>query len=248
MKNLRLEQFEKILSEKPESRAFAPLTEIHRKNGQLEKALEISLRGVELNPAYHGGRVALARVLIDLNQLSEAKTQLDQVVSNEPENIMALRLLGKTSIQLKDFHTAMRVYTQLKALQPDDLKSEKILEGLKSKGVTANLDSTPELIKPEHSPTPAGLEKKIAFIDALLDQSKYKKAEAMINEALKTYASNPDLNKRLNYISGLNKPSSQLKKTSALTPYATQMKKIKILNLALNKISKRLNHDSNFRF
>lgn len=122
MKNLRAEQFESILKDKPESRAFAPLAEIYRKSGQLEKALETALKGVEFNPKYHSGRVALARVLVDLNQLSEAKNQLDIVVKNEPENILALRILGKVSIQIKDFKTAIEAYTRLKSIQPEDQK------------------------------------------------------------------------------------------------------------------------------
>lgn len=94
--------------------------------------------------------------------------------------------------------------------------------------------------------TNLNLEKELAFIDALMDQSKYKKAELKINETLKTYSGNSDLKKRLYYLKGLAKTDGQIQKSTVTTPYAVNMKKIKTLNKALKNIEKRLNHDSNF--
>ena len=134
MENLRVQHFERILRDNPKSRAFAPLAEAYRKNGQLEKALEVALKGVEANSDYQGGKVALSRVLVDLNQIKEAKKNLEEVVKVEPDNILALRILGKVCIQLKDYQKAIEVYTCIKAFQPEDQKSEKILLGLRRSG------------------------------------------------------------------------------------------------------------------
>lgn len=243
MENLRIQHFERILRDNPRSRAFAPLAEAYRKNGQLEKALTIALKGVEANSEYHGGRVALARVLVDLNQITEAKNHLEQVIESETDNILALRVLGKVCIQLKDFTRAIEVYTSIKSLQPDDQKSDKILNGLRKSEPPAN-DSTASTDLPKNS---ADLEKKLAFIDALMDQSKHSKAEAELNAALQTYEGHPDLKKRLQYIKGLSKPNNIIQKSSATTPYAKSMRKIKVLNLALKNIEERQNNDSNFR-
>ena len=246
MEDIKIHHFERILQNNPKSRAFAPLSEAHRKNGQLEKALEIALRGVESNPDYHGGRVALARVLVDLNQLSEAKNHLEHVIENEADNILALRVLGKIFIQLKDFERAIKIYTSISFLRPEDQKSERILQGLKKNepSIDSKALKTPEFT----SKNSANLENKIAFIDALMDQSKYSKAESELNAALQIYKSHPDLKKRLQYLGGLSRPSNNIQKSSATTPYAKNMRKIKLLNLVLNNIEERLNNDPNFRF
>ena len=57
--NLRnIEHFSELLKQEPRSRAFAPLAEIYRKKGNLEKALEVALHGVSLNPEFFSGKVA----------------------------------------------------------------------------------------------------------------------------------------------------------------------------------------------
>ena len=293
MEDSRIQHFERILRDNPQSRAFAPLTEAYRKNGQLEEALKVALKGVQINQGYHGGRVALARVLVDLNQLNKAKHHLERVMKEDTGNILALRVLGKVYIQLKEHEQAIEVYTQIKSLHPEDQKSEKILEGLRKNGKTLSPHS---VVTQEHSQKPShqhshqdshrdshqrshqhsyrdshqrshqhsyrdshqhshqhspnnahvDLEKKMAFIDALLNQSKYKKAEAEIHLALQIYQEHPDLKKRLHYITGLFKQDKHIPKSSAMTPYTMSMEKIKTLKLTLKNIEERQKNDPNF--
>ena len=81
----------------------------------------------------------------------------------------------------------------------------------------------------------------------MLDQSKYAKAEAELKASLETYENNPDLKKRLQYIKGLSQPNNNINKADATTPYVENMKKIKLLNIALKNIEERQKDDSNFR-
>ena len=273
MEDSRIQHFERILRNNPQSRAFASLTEAYRKNGQLEEALKVALKGVQINQGYHGGRVALARVLVDLNQLNKAKHHLERVMKEDTGNILALRILGKVCIQLKEHEQAIEVYTRIKSLHPEDQKSEKILEELRKNGKTLSPHS---VVTQEHSQKPShqhshqdshqdsyrdshqhshqhspnnahvDLEKKMAFIDALLNQSKYKKAEAEIHSALQIYQEHPDLKKRLHYITGLFKQDKHIPKSSAMTPYTMSMEKIKTLKLTLKNIEERQKNDPNF--
>jgi predicted Zn-dependent peptidase len=90
------------------------------------------------------------------------------------------------------------------------------------------------------------LEKKIAFIDALIEQSKYKKAEDEIKMSLVTFSNNSELLKRKHYLQSLSKPSNLISKSSITTNYQDSLKKIKTLKNTLQRIEKRSKNDSNF--
>ena len=47
-----IQRYEQTLLEDPQSRAFAPLAEVHRKAGRLDDAINVARAGLELNPGY----------------------------------------------------------------------------------------------------------------------------------------------------------------------------------------------------
>jgi len=242
MENLKIKQFEEILKQEPTSKVFAPLSEAYRKNGEVEKALQISIKGVELNPEYNGGKLALALVLVDLNQDKDARTYLEEIILQEEDNILALKVLGKVCLKQKDFDSAYKIYSSIKLLKPEDQNSKKILEGLSKNKV----DSQVKKNEQRKSPSPQDLAKKIAYIDALIEQSKYKKAEDEINLSLNSYTNSPDLLKRKHYLQSLSKPNNLISKSTITTNYQDSLKKIKTLKTLLQRIEKRSHNDSNF--
>ena len=241
MENLKIKQFEDILKKEPTSKVFAPLSEAYRKNGKIEKALEISIKGVELNPNYNGGKLALALVLVDLNQDKDARKYLEEIILQEEDNILALKVLGKIFLKQKDFDSAYKIYSNIKLLKPEDQNSKKILEGLSQSKLDSHLKSEKRKSTSTHD-----LEKKIAFIDALIEQSKYKKAEDEIKMSLVTFSNNSELLKRKHYLQSLSKPSNLISKSSITTNYQDSLKKIKTLKNTLQRIEKRSKNDSNF--
>ena len=227
MENLKIKQFEEILKQEPTSKVFAPLSEAYRKNGEIEKALQISVKGVELNPNYNGGKLALALVLVDLNQDKDARTYLEEIIVQEEDNILALKVLGKVCLKQKDFDSAYKIYSSIKLLKPEDQNSKKILDGLsKNKNVDVEIKSD----RQKKNVGPLDLEKKIAFIDALIEQSKYKKAKDEVNQSLNAYVDNPELLKRKHYLQSLSKPNNLISKSTITRNYQDNLKKIKILN------------------
>lgn len=90
-----IERFLAIWRKDPRSRVFAPLAEAYRKIGEVDRAIEVCLRGLEVHPNYVSGRVALGRAYFDKGDLKSAKAQLEMVYEADPENLVAAKTLGE---------------------------------------------------------------------------------------------------------------------------------------------------------
>ena len=79
----------------PASIVFAALAEEYRKAGRIDEAIETCRAGLERHPAYLSARVTLGRALIEKGEFREARTHLEQVVRQAPENLAAIRALAE---------------------------------------------------------------------------------------------------------------------------------------------------------
>jgi tetratricopeptide (TPR) repeat protein len=98
--NPRVDELRRRVQQDPTSIAFAALAEEYRRAGQYEEAVEVCRNGLNRHPQYLSARVTLGRALIELNQLDEAKMELDQVLSIAPENLAATRALAEVHARL----------------------------------------------------------------------------------------------------------------------------------------------------
>jgi predicted regulator of Ras-like GTPase activity (Roadblock/LC7/MglB family) len=88
------------LARDPASRVFVPLGEALRKQGQLDLALKVTLRGLERHPHFPDGHDLLARIWVDRNELLRAFDEWDMVLRLSPGHVSALRGMGFVSYQL----------------------------------------------------------------------------------------------------------------------------------------------------
>ena len=82
------------LAHDPSSLAFLPLAEALRRQGQLDHALRIALRGVERHPTNADGHDLLARIAVDRGELDRASSAWDAVLRIAPSHIGARKGLG----------------------------------------------------------------------------------------------------------------------------------------------------------
>lgn len=108
----------------PRSKVFAPLAEAYRKMGLLEEAAKLCRRGVVVHPDFAGGRVAFAKVLLDLKQPAEALTQLQKAAELSPDNLLAHNLMGETLIELRRPKEALKAFKMVLFLNPSDEKAK----------------------------------------------------------------------------------------------------------------------------
>ena len=90
-----ISRYRQILSREPTSLLFAALADAYRKRSLLTQAVEICKRGLRANPYFVNGRIALARAYLDQGEKDLAAKELEKVVLNAPENLVAQRLLAK---------------------------------------------------------------------------------------------------------------------------------------------------------
>lgn len=109
------------LARDPASRVFVPLGEALRRQGQLDLALKVTLRGLERHPHFADGHDLLARVWVDRNELLRAFDEWDMVLRLSPGHPSALRGMGFVSYQLNRLPEAEQYLSAaLAAMAPDD--------------------------------------------------------------------------------------------------------------------------------
>ncbi len=113
-------QYLKKYQDDPSSRIFAPLAEAYRKAGLLDEAIEIARDGLRLHPHFIGGRVALARALFDKGIYEEVVKELEPVVLDAPDNLVAQKLLAESNLILGRIAQALATYKILLYLIPQD--------------------------------------------------------------------------------------------------------------------------------
>src|SRR5690349_8196634 len=89
-----IEKLERRYTENPQGLTFAPLAEVHRKNGDVVRALELLRSGLTLHPDYIPASIVLGRCHLDLGDLPSAETAFTHVLSLDGENVIALKALA----------------------------------------------------------------------------------------------------------------------------------------------------------
>jgi tetratricopeptide (TPR) repeat protein len=122
----------KRYQEDPSSRVFAPLAEAYRKVGLIDEAIEIAREGLKVHPSFVGGRVALARALFDKHLYEEVVEELQQIIRDVPDNLVAQRLLAESSLMLGRVADALGAYKMLLYFAPQDPEVVKIVQELEA--------------------------------------------------------------------------------------------------------------------
>jgi tetratricopeptide (TPR) repeat protein len=94
MATSEIEKLERRYAENPQGLTFAPLAEVHRKNGDIARALDLLRTGLELHPDYIPASIVLGRCHLDLGDLPAAETAFTHVLSLDGENVIALKALA----------------------------------------------------------------------------------------------------------------------------------------------------------
>ncbi len=103
-----IEKLERRYAENPQGLTFAPLAEVHRKNGEVKRALDLLGPGLQLHPDYIPASIVLGRCHMDLGDVHAAETAFLHVLSLDGENVIALKALGDISERLLKFDDAER--------------------------------------------------------------------------------------------------------------------------------------------
>jgi tetratricopeptide (TPR) repeat protein len=131
----RIAELDRKFGDNPR-RYFAALANEYRKAGQLEKAIELCELHLAEQRNHLSGHVVLAQSLVDAGRPEAAWSSLHTALDLDPENFIALRLLGDLSSAAGDAEQARAYYFRALEIEP---RNEQLLDALKSLGQRAAL-------------------------------------------------------------------------------------------------------------
>ena len=122
------------LARDPASLVFLPLGETLRRQGQLDLALKIAMRGLERHSHNTDAHDLLARIAVDRGELQRAFDEWDMVLRLTPGHLGALK--GMAFVRFQQGNTAeAEQYLQRAAEQGGDAEVAAALANLRRKGV-----------------------------------------------------------------------------------------------------------------
>jgi len=111
-----IEKLERRYAENPQGLTFAPLAEVHRKNGDVSRALDLLRPGLTLHPDYIPASIVLGRCHLDLGDLPAAEAAFTHVLGLDGENVIALKALADITERLFRFDESERWLRTLLAI------------------------------------------------------------------------------------------------------------------------------------
>jgi tetratricopeptide (TPR) repeat protein len=229
-----IEKYQILLERDPKSQVFAPLAEAYRRMGMIEEAFRIAVRGVQFNPNFGGGRIALAKIFLDRDNLPGAITELEKAVEFSADNIMAHSLLGECRLKNKQPKEALRSFKMVLFLMPNNEKAQKAVKKLEA--LTADeyeddlfemkpLSGTPKVEAAPLKPLKAGeasadLDRVLSLVDAFIVRNDMNKAYDILKENEASYGAHPEIIKRFKLINqrGFDAESDDSDSEVALDP------------------------------
>jgi tetratricopeptide (TPR) repeat protein len=127
-----LDKYKKILKEDKTSVVFAPLAEIYRKAGDLKSAIDVCLKGLNLNPNYLSGRIVLANCYYEVEDYSKASEIISEYIKENLANNSLQKLWGKVNLGLGNKETALETFKNILFIFPGDLELGELVENLEA--------------------------------------------------------------------------------------------------------------------
>jgi tetratricopeptide (TPR) repeat protein len=138
---LRIDDLRRRVQTDPTSIAFAQLAEECRRAGAYQEAVEVCRAGLAIHPGYTSARVTLGRALLQLNQLDDAKAELQRVLAVAPNDFSALRALAQIHERQGLLPEALAQYQAAHALAPNDPELEQTVARLSPTAAPASVHS-----------------------------------------------------------------------------------------------------------
>ncbi|HEX9756726.1 MAG TPA: tetratricopeptide repeat protein [Nitrospiria bacterium] len=116
----------------PASRLFVPLAEEYMKCGMTDEAFLVLTDGLKNHPNYVGAHVSLAKLLWQVGKKAEAKREFEEVVSANPDNVLAHRYLVQLYREEDQLDQALASCRMILNLNPKDPEMQKVLGELET--------------------------------------------------------------------------------------------------------------------
>lgn len=127
-----------------DSRLFAPLADAYRKNGDIDKAIEVLEQGLEKMPQYASAHVILAKCYYDKGATERSKAEFHRVLELDAENLVALKFMGDILLAEDKRPEAAECYRRILAIDPTNAEVARALKEMESSFVVKEINLADE--------------------------------------------------------------------------------------------------------
>jgi tetratricopeptide (TPR) repeat protein len=205
-------KYEELLLKDPSSSTFVFLAEILRKQGDLHRATEISLKGLRNHPEIITARITLGKIYYDRWMIDQAKKEMEKVIRVVPDSIDAAKMLFQIYRSEENYNKALEICYSALVFNPEDYELRKNMseiekefshDGIKTTaietGQIANdifeLDEIPEE-EPSSNPVIEELYTE-SMANLYIDQGLYEKAIVVPEKLLAREPENTSIRTKL---------------------------------------------------
>lgn len=118
----RIRRWQEEVARDPASPAFVPLADVYRREGRLEVARRLCIRGLQRQPEHVDAHVLLARVQQEAGEMEAACDELDIALRLDPTHQAARRALGYLFLERRDWPQAVQQLEKASAADPHDAR------------------------------------------------------------------------------------------------------------------------------
>ncbi len=198
------EKFEKNLMENPLSSDFVFLGEILRKQDELDKAIEVLIKGLKNNPHNITARFILGKIYYERWMIDEAKKEMEEVIKHAPDNINASKILIQIYISEGRLYQALHLALSTLVFHPEDNELIEAVEEIKKESLIYRRKDKDSI----EAQNPESLsEEDFEFVnteiytetmaDLYLEQQLYERAIKILEKLLETYPENDNIRMKL---------------------------------------------------
>ncbi len=123
-----------------DSRLFAPLADAYRKNGDVDKAIEILDRGLEKMPQYASAHVILGKCYYDKGATERSKAEFRRVLELDGENLVALKFMGDILLAEDKRSEAAEFYRKILSIDATNAEVARALKEMEASFVVKEID------------------------------------------------------------------------------------------------------------
>lgn len=124
----------------PDSRLFAPLADAYRKNGQVDRAIELCEAGLIRYPDYASAHVILGKCFYDKGATERSRAEFERVIELDAENMVALKFMGDILLAEGKRDDAVSYLRRLLAIDPTNEEVAAMLGGLEEEFQIKEID------------------------------------------------------------------------------------------------------------
>ncbi len=177
---LRIEKCKKVLNSDANSQVFAALADCYRKKGELELALDVCSKGLQLHPDYGSGHFVMSKILFDMGNFKEAYEELLRAKSCDKPTYSMEIFECKLMVEMGNLSKAQSKLRELRERDPSNSQIIAITETIKKDmhkavGEKQTANAKPDIrketinqtaVSADNSKDRTGIEKLIAFLNS----------------------------------------------------------------------------------